>query len=116
MYKKLTLQLVRARTKNDNLSLIRQFNLVGNEVSDVSIISEMASIQVISLSVNKISSLEAFAGLQHLKSLYLRNNNIASLEEVLHLQNCPALKTLWLYDNPVAGVAGYRLFTIRALP
>jgi len=88
MQKRLTQQLVRARTKIDNLSLIKKFNLCGNDLTDISIMRHMRNLEVISLSVNKIRTLEHFSGLNRLKSLYLRDNRITELDQVLHLTDC----------------------------
>ena len=100
MHKKLTQQLVRARSKIDNISLIKKFNLCGNDLTDVSIMSRMTNLEVVSLSVNKIRTLEYFSNLNRMKLLYLRDNKISEINEIFHLQNCQALTTLWLIDNP----------------
>ena len=52
MSKKLTRQLIIARCRNDNLGLIKKFNLCGNDLNDVSILATMPSLEVLSLSVN----------------------------------------------------------------
>lgn len=47
MNKKLTLQLVHNKTKCDNLYSIRNLNLWGNELKDISLISEMVNLEVL---------------------------------------------------------------------
>jgi Leucine-rich repeat (LRR) protein len=77
--------MIVARCKTDNLALIKNLNLWGNEISDVSLISEMPNLEVLSLSVNKISSLKDFVHCTRLQELYLRKNNISSLLELKYL-------------------------------
>lgn len=59
--KPLTLELVFNKTKSDNLNNIKNLNLWGNELEDLSLIDRMPNLEVISLSVNKINSLKDFA-------------------------------------------------------
>lgn len=61
MGKKLNAQLIQMRCKTDKLDQIDKINLWGNELEDISIMRQMKSVQVISLSLNKISTLEDFA-------------------------------------------------------
>lgn len=39
-----------------------------------------------------------------IQELYLRKNNIADIREIKYLMKLPALKVLWLHDNPCAQV------------
>ncbi len=58
--KTLTLDLVFNKTKSDNLQSIKNLNLWGNELEDLSLIEKMPNLEVISLSVNRIVSLRDF--------------------------------------------------------
>ena len=116
MSKKLTLELIAQKAKSDRLESIRKLNLWGSNLEDVSIISEMPSLEIVSLSVNKIRSLKPFANLQNLKELYLRNNNISNLNEIKHLTECDNLTKLWLKENPICNNPNYRDVIICVLP
>jgi Leucine-rich repeat (LRR) protein len=114
--KKLTADIVRLRTKCDKLDSVKNINLWGNELEDVSVVKNMPNLEVVSLSVNKIRSLKDFGNLKNLRELYLRKNMITDLEEIRHLSKCPSLRTLWLSENPIADQKGYRMFVISLLP
>ena len=116
MSKKLTRELIAQKVKSDRLESIRRLNLWGSNLEDVSIISEMPSLEIVSLSVNKIRSLKPFANLQNLKELYLRNNNISNLNEIKHLTECENLTKLWLKENPICNNPNYRDVIICVLP
>jgi len=60
--------------------------------------------------------LKYFQNSQNLTELYLRKNLISDLFEIRSLQNCPKLKVLWLWDNPIAKHPLYRQFIIKTLP
>ena len=70
MSKKLTRELIAQKVKSDRLESIRKLNLWGSNLGDISIISQMPSLEVVSLSVNKIHSLKPFANLKNLKKIY----------------------------------------------
>ena len=116
MSKKLTADLIQTRCKTDKLANIKNLNLWGNDLEDISIIKEMPNIEICSLSLNKINSLRDFASLKKLAELYLRKNAITDLAEAKHLQQCPQLKVLWLWDNPIAEHPMYRQYIIKLLP
>ena len=116
MSKKLTRELIAQKAKSDRLESIKKLNLWGSNLEDVSIISEMPSLEIVSLSVNKIRSLKPFANLQNLKELYLRNNSISNLNEIKHLTECDNLTKLWLKENPICDNPNYRDVIICVLP
>lgn len=116
MGKPLTQDLVLLRSKADRLENVRNLNLWGNDIDDVSILKDMGNVEVLSLSVNKIATLRDFQFCPRLTELYLRKNLIADLSEVQYLQSLPVLKVLWLWDNPCAEAPNYRPYVIRCLP
>ncbi|XP_044313566.1 double-stranded RNA-binding protein Staufen homolog isoform X4 [Drosophila rhopaloa] len=115
---RLTEEMVIARAKQSDLSLIKKLNCWGSDLSDVSIIKRMRGVEVLALSVNKISTLSPFEDCNKLQELYLRKNNISDINEIAYLQNLPALRYLWLEENPCCDRAGsnYRAVVLRALP
>lgn len=116
MSKPLTEDLILMRTKVGNLELIKNLNLWGNEIDDVSILKEMPNIEVLSLSVNRISTLKPFQYCRKMTELYLRKNLITDLSELRYLQNLPSLKVLWLWENPCADSSNYREKVLSMLP
>ena len=59
--KPLTKDLIFTKTKSDNLHSIKNLNLWGNDLEDLSLIEKMPNLEVVSLSVNKIATLRDFA-------------------------------------------------------
>ena len=116
MSKKLTRELIALKVKSDRLESIRKLNLWGSNLEDISIIAEMPSLEIVSLSVNKIRTLKPFANLQNLKELYLRKNLISNLNEIKHLTECDNLTKLWLKENPICENPNYREVIICVLP
>ncbi|XP_050510560.1 acidic leucine-rich nuclear phosphoprotein 32 family member A isoform X2 [Diabrotica virgifera virgifera] len=116
MGKKLTEEMVIARTKISDLSKIKRLNCWGSELEDVTLLRRMPSVEVLSLSINKINTLVDFQFCQRLEELYIRQNDIRDVCQVMYLQCLPNLKNLWLGENPCANSEGYRLAVIRALP
>jgi len=51
-------------------------NLWGNDIDEISLVSEMSELTILSLSVNKISTLVDVQYCKSLSELYLRQNNI----------------------------------------
>ncbi|KRG06710.1 cilia- and flagella-associated protein 410 isoform X5 [Drosophila mojavensis] len=115
---RLTEEMVIARAKQSDLGLIKKLNCWGSDLTDVNIIKRMHGVEVLALSVNKISTLAPFEDCTKLQELYLRKNNIQNINEIGYLQNLPALKYLWLEENPCCERAGpnYRSIVLRALP
>ena len=116
MSKKLSRELIAQKVKSDRIESIRNLNLWGSNIEDISIIREMPSLEIVSLSVNKIRTLAPFANLQNLRELYLRRNLIANLNEIKYLTNCENLTVLWLSENPICDNPNYREVIICILP
>lgn len=116
MSKKLSRELIAQKVKSDRIESIRNLNLWGSNIEDISIIEEMPSLEIVSLSVNKIRTLRPFANLQNLRELYLRRNNITNLNEIKYLTDCQNLSVLWLSENPICDNPNYRAVVICILP
>ena len=116
MSKKLSRELIDQKVKSDRIESIRNLNLWGSNIEDISILEEMPSLEVVSLSVNKIRTLKPFANLQNLRELYLRRNLISNLNEIKYLTDCQNLSVLWLSENPICDNPNYRAVVICVLP
>lgn len=112
----LTEHLVKAKTRIDNISLIKNLNVWGSDLTDVGIVRYMPNIQILSLSVNKIATLRDFGLCPRLTELYLRKNEVADLHELEYLQGLGHLRVLWLCENPIAEHHNYRLAAIACVP
>ncbi|XP_059200703.1 cilia and flagella associated protein 410 [Centropristis striata] len=115
---KLTRKQVLAKAKASDLDSVKKLNCWGCNLTDISIFSQIANIEVLILSVNSISSLSPLSGCLSLCELYLRRNSIPSLSELSHLRPLTRLRVLWLAENPCcgAGSSQYRLTVLRCLP
>lgn len=116
MGKPLSPDLIMMRSKCDRLDMVKNLNLWGNDISDVSVLSSLPNLEILSLSVNKIQSLNDFQYCPRLSELYLRKNLITDLSEVQYLKNLRGLKVLWLWDNPCSESQNYRQYVIQQLP
>ena len=116
MSKKLSRELIAQKVKSDRIESIRNLNLWGSNLEDISIIEDMPSLEIVSLSVNKIKTLRPFANLANLRELYLRRNLISNLNEIKYLTDCQNLSVLWLSENPICDNPNYRAVIICVLP
>lgn len=82
----------------DNDDNIKSLNLSGNQISDISILSDLNAIVNLDLSRNKISDLSILNGLKNLQVLNLESNNISDIPV---FDNLKKLKTLNLNDNEI---------------
>ena len=114
--KTLTTELIMFKTKTNQLDRIRNLNFCANDLANIDIVSQMTALEVLSLSVNSISTLKDIGSCQNLKELYIRRNCVDDLDEIEHLVPLKNLKIMWLAENPVAAIAGYRMHVIRTLP
>lgn len=112
----LTLGLIQARAKTDNLKAISKLNVWGVGFRDVSILRQTPNLEVLALPVNNIASLKDFSGLTRLRELSVRQNKIASFAELRHLQQLDCLEILWLEENPCADHPKYRAAVLAMLP
>ena len=63
MSRKLTKDFIRSRLGIDSLESIKELDLWGNNIDDISLLSEMPLLEIISLSVNHIKDLSVFKNL-----------------------------------------------------
>ena len=112
----LTPDFILQKCKNDRLTSIKNLNLWGNKLEDISALSDVPNMEICSLSLNNITSLKVFQHTKKLKELYLRKNLISDLRELKFLVPLPNLKVLWLWDNPICQHPLYRQYCIKLLP
>ena len=99
-----------------NIREIKKLDTWGQDIEDISIISELPNLEILSLSSNKISSLSPISNCLNAREIYLRNNNIYSFDELYHLQNLSKLNVLWLEGNPISKDIFYREKVFNILP
>jgi len=58
--KPLTRDLIVTKCKTDKLGAIKNLNLWGNDLDDLSLLTELPNVEIVSLSLNKINSLRPF--------------------------------------------------------
>ena len=58
MSKALTIELIHMKAKTNRIDTIKNLNLWGNDLNDISIVTQMNALEVLSLSVNHITSLK----------------------------------------------------------
>ncbi|CAG8540306.1 6930_t:CDS:2 [Funneliformis mosseae] len=113
----LTDELILNKSSAKSVVEVRNLNLWGCELDDVSVLKNCSSLEILSLSVNNLTSLEQLSECKTLKELYLRKNYINDSEQVKHLTSLRNLEVLWLCDNPCAeDEKKYRNIVLRYLP
>ena len=116
MVKILTTELVLMKCKTDKLTSIKNLNLWGSDLEDVSVLKDLPNMEICSLSLNKVKSLRDFQHCKKLTELYLRKNQVCDLQELKYLAALPSLKVLWLWDNPICSHPLYRQYIVKLLP
>ena len=116
MSRKLTKDFIRSRLGIDNLESIKELDLWGNNIDDISLLSEMPLLEIISLSVNHIKDLSVCRNLKNLKELYLKDNQISDFNQIEYLKDCKKLEILCLIENPISKQPNYRKKVLEILP
>ena len=116
MSKKLTLEFIQSKCPNQKLEEIKNLNLWGNDLEDISLLGNLSNLEIASLSINKIKNLEPLKNLTNLKELYLRKNLIDDFKQIENLKNLQNLKILSLVDNPVVSLPNYRKKVLEIFP
>ncbi|KAJ6232053.1 cilia- and flagella-associated protein [Anaeramoeba flamelloides] len=101
---------------NTDISQLANLNLWGGGYADVSLISQMKNLEVITLSINQVKTLKPFSNCTKLRELIMRKNKISDLGELKYLGNLKHLTSLWLKENPVAYDPNYKQTVIQILP
>ncbi|KAJ3393207.1 hypothetical protein HDU92_007902, partial [Lobulomyces angularis] len=98
------------------LNQIETLNLWGQNITDISILSQCKNLKVLSLAVNELQSLRPLREVDLLEELYLRNNLIDDFVQIGHLENLENLRILTLSENPITAYDSYRSIVISILP
>ena len=113
---KLTSEIIRKKSRCKDIFVVKNLNLWGSDIEDISIMGQMPNIEVLSLGFNNITTIKPLAGCLKLKELFLRKNQIQELKDIKLLSKCRNLKVLWLAQNPCCDAKDYRLYVIKHLP
>ena len=116
MSRKLTIDLIFSEMNIKNISGLIALNLIGKNLNDISILSQIPSLEIISLNNNDINNLAVFKTLKNLKKLSLKGNNINDYNQIEYLKYCPKLEYLKLKDNPISKEKNYFSIIIEMLP
>lgn len=116
MSKILTLETILSRANAKSPESIKQLNLWGLQVSDISILSKLPLLETISLSMNQIKDISIFKNMKNIKELYLSDNQISDFGQIENLKNCQKLEKLVLKGNPIINESGYPKKIIEILP
>lgn len=108
--------MVLDRSKAKGLSAVRNLNVWGCGLTDISILGNLPNLEVLNLSCNNIRSLKDLKSCHKLTELYLRRNQIDSFDELEHLTQLQHLKILWLNDNPLSNESQYKEKVSKILP
>jgi hypothetical protein len=91
----------------DALVKVRRINMWGTGLRDISLMRRLVTVEVVSLSMNEINDITPLISCKAMTELYLRKNKLP-LEQVAVISQLPALRILWLSDNPCARDRNYR--------
>ena len=113
----LTKELILSKyPKCSDITEIKKLNIWGEDIENLSIISKMPYLEILSASSNQISTLCPLSSCINMREIYLRNNNINSFDELNHLKPLVNLKVLWLEGNPICDDIFYREKVLNLLP
>lgn len=81
-----------------NLTKLRELNLFGNEIDDVSQLQRLTNLTSLNLATNNISNIEPLRNLTNLEELQLNGNNIRDIKPLSNMLN---LKKLFVNGNKI---------------
>ena len=116
MSRKLTLDLIYSEMNIKSISGLIALNIKGKNINDISILSQIPTLEIVSLNNNDINNLVVFKNLKNLKKLSLKGNKINDFSQIENLRYCPKLEYLKLKDNPISLEKNYFSSIIGTLP
>lgn len=112
----LTTSDVLKRSRAKSLQQVRSLNCWGCDLAEVSVLHQLPNLEVLNLSCNNLATLRDLSSCRHLRELYIRKNQISEFVELDHLAGLPRLEVLWLAENPLTSLPGYRARVLATLP
>ncbi|MDR2751416.1 MAG: protein kinase [Clostridiales bacterium] len=85
----------------NNLSSIREINLMGNELTNTRFLSSLKHLKSLNLVSNQITDIKPLSNLKFLETLYLSDNNITDISPLSKLSS---LTELTLVDNQITNI------------
>lgn len=112
----LTEHMIIMKTRANAVSDVKQLNMWGYQIRDISVFRKMPHVEVISLPINNIDNLEPLQYCTNLRDLHLRQNQISDFSQLAYLQGLENLQHLTLSGNPISKASNYREVVIAHLP
>ena len=116
MSQKLTFDLILSEMNIKSISNLVSINIVEKNINDISILSQIPTLEIINLNNNDITNLSVFKNLKNIKKLSLKGNKINDFSQIEFLRYCPKLEYLKLKENPIAKEKNYLMKICEILP
>ena len=84
------------------LKNLKQLDLEGNGLSDISALAEYTGLTVLGIADNRVKDISPLSGLVKLQELNVKNNEI---EDISPLKDMKELRTLYLWENQVENIS-----------
>ncbi|HIR94066.1 MAG TPA: leucine-rich repeat domain-containing protein [Candidatus Egerieimonas intestinavium] len=84
------------------LKNLKQLDLEGNGLSDISALAEYTGLTVLGIADNRVKDISPLSGLVKLQELSVKNNEI---EDISPLKDMKELRTLYLWENQVEDIS-----------
>lgn len=112
----LTEALIKKKSFKTALIEVDRLNLAGLKLEDISILSKVPNLKILTLTYNSVSDLEILKSCTKLQELYLRCNKVSDINQARFLAEIPNLRILWLAQNPISEQENYRKQIINLIP
>ena len=90
---------------------IQALSLSNNNISDISLLSQMTQIHKLALTNNRIENIDVLEGLPKLRFIFLADNLVKDISKI---NSQPRLKKLVLHGNQISSLPNLSQFTLLA--
>ena len=71
--------MILSKCKTDKLSAVKNINLWGNDIDNLTVLRDCPNLEIVSLSLNKVQTLKDLAYCEKVQEIFLRKNLICDL-------------------------------------